>query len=80
MAKNGFALGSKEEVLDVVKDYVEQNSLAVPLQNNRPGHDWYISFCRRQRLSLNKKMMDSLLVCNKNYFTLIQHDNYITHI
>lgn len=53
MAKNGFAL-SKEEVLDVVKDYVEQKSLTVPFKNNRPGHDWYKGFCTQQKLSLKK--------------------------
>ncbi|XP_046685094.1 uncharacterized protein LOC124370837 [Homalodisca vitripennis] len=53
MAKNGFAL-SKTEVLDVVKEYVEQNSLTVPFKDNRPGHDWYIGFCKRHKLSLKK--------------------------
>lgn len=53
MAKNGFAL-SKEEVLDVVKEYVEQNSLVVPFTGNRPGHDWYKGFCKRQKMSLKK--------------------------
>lgn len=53
MAKNGFAL-SKEEVLEVVKEYVEQNALTVPFKNNRPGHDWYKGFCQRQKLSLKK--------------------------
>ncbi|XP_046662934.1 MFS-type transporter clz9-like [Homalodisca vitripennis] len=53
MAKNGFAL-SKEEVLDVVKKYVEQNSLTVPFVGNRPGHDWCKGFCERQKMSLKK--------------------------
>lgn len=53
MAKNGFAL-SKEEVLDCVKEYVEQNNLSVPFSGNRPGQDWYKGFCTRQRLSLKK--------------------------
>lgn len=62
MAKNGFAL-SKEEVLDVVKEYVEQNSLIVPFKHNRPGHDWYKGFCTRHRLSLKK--MEALEKCRK---------------
>ncbi|KAF2893766.1 hypothetical protein ILUMI_12407, partial [Ignelater luminosus] len=38
MAKNGFDL-SKEEVLDVVKDYVKQNAFTAPFKNNRSVHD-----------------------------------------
>lgn len=55
MAKNGSAL-SKVEVLDLVKDYVEQNSLVgkLPFKNGRPGHDWYKNFCKRH-ISLKKR-------------------------
>ncbi|KAJ8888588.1 hypothetical protein PR048_008080 [Dryococelus australis] len=49
MAKHGFALG-KKEVLDVVKEYVEANSLQVPFKDRRPGNDWLKNFCERQRL------------------------------
>lgn len=53
MAKWGFALG-KSEVLDVIEEYVQQNELITRFKNNRPGNDWFVGFCKRQKLSLKK--------------------------
>lgn len=53
MNKWGIGL-SKEEVKNVVADYVGKNSIQTPFKNNRPGDDWWQGFKTRHRLSLKK--------------------------
>nr|CAI5847916.1 unnamed protein product [Callosobruchus analis] len=51
MAKWGFPL-TKDELKNVVCDYVTANGLKTVFKNNKPGNDWFASFCNRHRLSL----------------------------
>lgn len=51
MEKNGFGL-TGEEVLDIVQCYIVQNKLETRFKNQRPGPDWFISFRKRNRLSI----------------------------
>lgn len=45
----------REELLDIVKDYVTVNNIKTPFTNNRPGEDWYLSFMKRRgNLSLKR--------------------------
>lgn len=53
MAKWGFPL-TKEEIKNVVFHYVTANGLKTVFKNNRPGNDWFVTFCDRHRLSLKK--------------------------
>nr|CAH7744755.1 unnamed protein product [Callosobruchus chinensis] len=53
MAKWGFPL-TKDELKNVVCDYVTANGLKTVFKNNKPGNDWFASFCNRRRLSLKK--------------------------
>lgn len=51
--KWGFGL-SKNEVLDVIQEFVRCNKLTTPFKDNRPGGDWFRSFSKRHKLSLKK--------------------------
>lgn len=62
MAKWGFAL-TRNDVMNVTKEYVEQNALTVPFKENMPGKYWFIHFCQRNRLSL--KNMERLEKCRR---------------
>lgn len=45
----------RNELLDIVKEYVETNNIKTNFKDNRPGEDWYLAFMkRRPRLSLKK--------------------------
>ncbi|KAK9720646.1 hypothetical protein QE152_g21928 [Popillia japonica] len=45
----------KEELKDLVGEYVKVNNLVTPFKNNRPGEDWYQSFMKRNSsLTLQK--------------------------
>nr|CAD7431260.1 unnamed protein product [Timema monikensis] len=48
----------KEELLDLVQEFVVNNTIKTPFVNNRPGHDWYTGFMKRHpSLSLKKAEM-----------------------
>jgi hypothetical protein len=53
MSKWGFGLG-KEDVLNVIQDFVTLNKIKKNLTNNHPGRDWFVSFCKKRSLSLKK--------------------------
>lgn len=53
LAKWGFPL-SKEDVKNVVREFVEQQELSTPFRNNKPGDDWFRNFCRRNDLCLKR--------------------------
>jgi len=53
MSKWGFGLG-KNEVLDVVQEFVQKNGIKNVFQSNRPGRKWFKSFTTRYHLSLKK--------------------------
>lgn len=45
----------KEELKNLVKEYVESNSIVNNFKDNKPGNDWYISFMKRHpELTLKK--------------------------
>lgn len=51
MEKSGFGLTS-EEVLDIVQCYIVLNKLETRFKNQRPGPDWFLSFRKRNHLSI----------------------------
>ncbi|KAF2903155.1 hypothetical protein ILUMI_03032 [Ignelater luminosus] len=44
----------KEEVKNVVSDYIVKNKIQTPFQENRPGDDWWYGFKKRFKLCLKK--------------------------
>lgn len=53
MERNGFGL-SRDEILEIVSNYVTQNKIPTPFKNGKPGKDWFISFKERNNLSIKK--------------------------
>jgi hypothetical protein len=53
MSTWGFGL-SKQELLNVVQEYIQKNEITNSFQNDRPGNDWFKSFCERYDLRLKK--------------------------
>lgn len=53
MSKWGFAL-TKNEILNTIRAYVEENGLRTQFKNCRPGNDWFRGFCKRNKLSQRK--------------------------
>lgn len=53
LEKHGFGL-SKQEVIDIVGEYINKNNIGTPFKNGIPGHDWYIGFSKRHNLSIKK--------------------------
>lgn len=79
MEKWGFGL-SRQETLELVKDYVEKNNLETPFKNNKPGTDWFINFKKRHQLSVKKpqpveyvrkKMTDPFVIYE--YFEVLEN-------
>jgi len=48
---NGF---SRDEVLDLVQDFVITNNISTRFKDNRPGSEWFINFRKRHNLSIKK--------------------------
>lgn len=45
----------KEELKDLVAEYIKSNRIETPFKDGRPGEDWYLAFMKRQpTLSLKK--------------------------
>lgn len=53
MEKWGFGL-SRDEVFDVVQNYVISNNLKTKFKDGRPKEDWFLSFKKRHSLSIKK--------------------------
>lgn len=53
ISKWGFGLG-KGDALNVIQDYISTNSVKNNFKSNRPGREWFVSFCKRHKLSLKK--------------------------
>jgi hypothetical protein len=53
MARWGFPL-TKKMVINTVQEFIESHNpvMQTPFLNNRPGHDWFVNFCRRNDLKL----------------------------
>ncbi|XP_029343531.1 uncharacterized protein LOC100569966 isoform X2 [Acyrthosiphon pisum] len=77
MEKYGHGL-SRTEVLTLVGNYVNDNNLVTPFKGGYPGHDWWIGFSSRHKLSLKKpqvvenarkKACDPFIIYN--YFDLL---------
>ncbi|KAL0819258.1 hypothetical protein ABMA28_008498 [Loxostege sticticalis] len=78
MEKWGFGL-SRQEILEIVAEYVKVNEIKTPFKNNTPGPDWFINFRKRHRLSIKKaqpveyvrkKMTDPFFIFE--YFELLE--------
>ena len=58
MCTLGFS-PTKDQIKDLVKEYVEGHNIKTPFNNNRPGKDWIRLFMNRNKLSLKKANMIS---------------------
>lgn len=76
MEKHGFGL-SRNEVIFLTGDYVNENKFKTPFKNGIPSKEWLIAFMRRHNLSVKKpenveflrrKSCDPLVI--GNYFSL----------
>jgi len=45
---------TREQVKDLVKEYIQEKNLKTPFKNDRPGKDWLSLFMARNQLSLKK--------------------------
>lgn len=79
MEKWGWGL-SRTEVMMIVAEFIKKNRIKVPFNNNKLSEDWFISFRKRQNLSikkpqpveyLRKRMTDPFVV--DEYFTLLNN-------
>ena len=50
---------TKEQIKDIVKEYVQLHELSIPFKNDRPGKDWIRGSMNRNKLSLKKATMIS---------------------
>jgi FKBP-type peptidyl-prolyl cis-trans isomerase len=53
MQKWGHGL-SRTEVLDMVQVYVQRTKIKTRFKDDRPGEEWFLNFCKRNKLSLKK--------------------------
>ncbi|XP_071055885.1 uncharacterized protein [Onthophagus taurus] len=79
MEKHGFGL-SREDVLDLVQMYIRQNNLPTRFKDQRPGTDWFISFKKRQHLSIKKPQSIEYVRCDQvnpwviyDFFDKLEH-------
>lgn len=45
---------SRAEIVDMVQLYVQMKEIKTRFKNSRPGKEWFLKFCERNRLSLKK--------------------------
>ncbi|CAG5044809.1 unnamed protein product [Parnassius apollo] len=78
MEKWGWGL-SKSEVIDIVAEFIKRNKIKTPFINDIPGNDWFLSFRKRHKLSiekpqpieyLRKRMTDPFVI--HEYFNLLR--------
>lgn len=50
---------TRNQLLSLVKDYVENNNVKNPFLDNKPGFDWLKGFMERNKLSMQKANMIS---------------------
>ena len=55
----GWPIG-KEQVLDMVEQYVRNQKLHTPFKNNRPGEDWYLSFRKRYKAEISLRKPETV--------------------
>ncbi|XP_063227417.1 uncharacterized protein LOC134533739 [Bacillus rossius redtenbacheri] len=53
LEKWGFGL-SRDEVMDMVQSFVQQNNIKTRFKEGRPGPDWFIAYKKRHNLSIKK--------------------------
>ena len=58
MCHVGFS-PTKEQIKDIVEEYVQLHELSTPFKNDHPGRDWIRHFMNRNKLSLKKATMTS---------------------
>lgn len=63
-AKAGYPC-DKEELLNLIQEYVQSHTLTTPFVNGRPGEDWYYLFLRRHNGILSLKKPEQLQKCRK---------------
>lgn len=52
----GFGL-SRTELLNCIEQFVTENDIKTPSENNRPGEDWFLNFKKRHGLSIKKNSL-----------------------
>ena len=58
MSNVGFS-PTKEQIIDIVKQYVQLHELITPFKNDRQSKDWIRGFINRNKLSLKKATLIS---------------------
>ena len=58
MSNVGFS-PTKEQIIDIVKQYVQLHELISPFKNDRQSKDWIRGFINRNKLSLKKATLIS---------------------
>jgi len=71
MEKWGFGL-SKQEALETIGRYVNENKIPTPFRGGVPGDDFFIRFKRTHKLGLKKPQ--SFEKCRKNSY--LPHHNF----
>lgn len=56
----------KDELLNLIEEYVKTHDLSTPFINGRPGTDWYHSFLKRHKDVLSLKKPEHLQKCRKD--------------
>lgn len=62
-AEMGYPV-DKEELLDLVQEFVIENNLETPFKDSRPGQEWYANFIKRTQI-LSLKKPELLQKCRK---------------
>lgn len=56
----------KDELLNLIQEYVVVHNLVTPFTDNRPGNDWYYAFIKRHKEVISLKKPEHLQKCRKN--------------
>lgn len=56
----------KDELLNLIQQYVKDLNLITPFADGRPGNDWYYAFMKRHRNLISMKKPEHLQKCRKD--------------
>lgn len=56
----------KDELLNLIQEYVRTQNISTPFVNERPGKDWYYAFIKRHKNVLTVKKSEHLQKCRKD--------------
>lgn len=56
----------KDELLNLIQEYVKSNDLSTPFTDGRPGSDWYYGFLKRHNNLISLKKPEHLQKCRQD--------------